>query len=317
MSDLIEFRHLKYIVAVAEEANFSRAAERLFQTQPSLSRQIRDIEEDIGFPIFTRTRHGVTITPAGAMVVAYAQEALSSKAELLTLALAVHRKQIPIFRMGFSSFIKPRILEEFHSSYTQLFTNCELQLSGGDPIGLLQQLKRKILDGVIIPMPADSPEYVVHHLVSDPLVACMRVHDPLAHDSEVSLAAIAKHLHIFRSPDIHPAAHLKLVELLAGVGIEPVVTCSGSTPLDIQWLVRAGRGIAIIDQTTTLETGLTTRPIAGIQWTADTAFVHHREANHLSLPFVVKLLREASTNNHVQKAKRFTESLPTQLELLA
>lgn len=141
-SDLIEFRHLKYIVAVAEEADFSRAAERLFQTQPSLSLQIRGIEEDIGFPIFTRTRHGVTITPAGAIVVAYAMEALSSKVEALNLALALHRKHMPLFRIGFSSFIMGEILECFQSFYTELFKNCELQLSGGDPIHLLQQLKR-------------------------------------------------------------------------------------------------------------------------------------------------------------------------------
>ena len=65
MSDILEFRHLKYIVAVAEEANFTRAAERLFLAQPSLSKQIKDLEDVIGFPIFVRTRDGARITPAG------------------------------------------------------------------------------------------------------------------------------------------------------------------------------------------------------------------------------------------------------------
>jgi DNA-binding transcriptional LysR family regulator len=55
MSDAIEFRHLKYIVAVAETGNFSRAAERVFVSQPSLSKQIKEIEEEIGFQIFVRT----------------------------------------------------------------------------------------------------------------------------------------------------------------------------------------------------------------------------------------------------------------------
>jgi hypothetical protein len=49
MSDLVEFRHLKYIVAVAEAANITRAAERLFLAQPSLSKQIKDLEDEIGF----------------------------------------------------------------------------------------------------------------------------------------------------------------------------------------------------------------------------------------------------------------------------
>ncbi len=69
MSDLVEFRHLKYIVAVAETANFTRAAERLFLAQPSLSKQIKDLEDEIGFPIFVRNRDGVRITPAGQMII--------------------------------------------------------------------------------------------------------------------------------------------------------------------------------------------------------------------------------------------------------
>ena len=76
MSDLVEFRHLKYIVAVAEAATITRAAERLFLAQPSLSKQVKDFEDELGFPIFIRTRQGVRITPPGQMIVAYAQEAL-------------------------------------------------------------------------------------------------------------------------------------------------------------------------------------------------------------------------------------------------
>ncbi len=62
MSDLVEFRHLKYIVAVAEAATITRAAERLFLAQPSLSKQIKDFEDESDFPIFIRTRQGVRIT---------------------------------------------------------------------------------------------------------------------------------------------------------------------------------------------------------------------------------------------------------------
>ena len=94
MSDLMEFRHLKYIVPVAETANFTRAAERLFLAQPSLSKQIKDLEDEIGFPIFVRNRDGVRITPAGQMIIAYAQEALSARREIMTMARAVHRGEV-------------------------------------------------------------------------------------------------------------------------------------------------------------------------------------------------------------------------------
>ncbi|HEY1901123.1 MAG TPA: LysR family transcriptional regulator [Terracidiphilus sp.] len=118
MSDLVEFRHLKYIVAVAEAATITRAAERLFLAQPSLSKQIKDFEDMLGFPIFVRTRQGVRITPPGQMIVAYAQEALHKRNKIIAMAGAVHRGEVPPFRLGFSSFINPDLLQLFRDAYT-------------------------------------------------------------------------------------------------------------------------------------------------------------------------------------------------------
>jgi DNA-binding transcriptional LysR family regulator len=99
MSDSLEFRLLKYIVAVAETSNFTRAAERLFLAQPSLSKQIRDLEEEIRFPIFDRSRDGVRATLAGEMVVAYAKETLRSRDELVAMARAVYLGEVPPLRL--------------------------------------------------------------------------------------------------------------------------------------------------------------------------------------------------------------------------
>jgi hypothetical protein len=82
------------------------------------------------------------------------------------------------------------------------------------------------------------------------------------------------------------------MEMLTEVGIVPEVSCSANTPADIQWMVRAGYGVALIDQRTPIDSALTTRPIAGIQWTADTAFVHHNDADHLALPLVIRFAQE-------------------------
>ena len=136
MSDLVEFRHLKYIVAVADAANITRAAERLFLAQPSLSKQVKDLEDEIGFPIFVRTRQGVRITPPGQMIVDYAQEALLKRTKIIAMARAVHRGEVPPFRLGFSSFINPDLLQLFRDAYASLFPDCLIHLSGGDPLHL-------------------------------------------------------------------------------------------------------------------------------------------------------------------------------------
>ena len=121
MSDSLEFRLLKYVVAVAETSNFTRAAERLFLSQPALSKQIRELEEDIKFPIFDRSRGGVRITPAGEMIVAYAKESLRARNELLEMARAVHLGKVSPLRLGFSSFVNDNLLQCFRETYRQMF----------------------------------------------------------------------------------------------------------------------------------------------------------------------------------------------------
>ena len=317
MSDLVEFRHLKYIVAVAEAATITRAAERLFLAQPSLSKQVKDFEDELGFPIFIRTRQGVRITPPGQMIVAYAQEALLKRTKIIAMARAVHRGEVPPFRLGFSSFINPDLLQLFRDAYARLLPDCLIHLSGGDPMHLLHRLEEGTLDGALFPMPIDGQDWVMQQIARDPLVVCMQKEDPLARNALVSLSDLAERLTIFRDPAVHPSAHNRLMEMLTQVGIVPEVSCSATTPADIQWMVRAGYGVALIDQRTPIDSALTTRPIAGIHWTADTAFVHHNDADHLALPLVIRFAQEMRGSMSGKKPPLKDQVRPVQLELLA
>ena len=317
MSDLVEFRHLKYIVAVAEAANITRAAERLFLAQPSLSKQIKDLEDEIGFPIFIRNRDGVRITAPGQMIIAYAQEALLARTKIISMARAVHRGEVPPFRLGFSSFINPNLLQLFRDDYASLFPDCSIHLSGGDPSHLLDRLEQRTLDGALLPMPIDGPAWVVQHVSRDPLVVCMQKDDPLARNLQVSLSDLTTRLKVFRDPAVHPSAHSKLMEMLMEEGIAPEVACTASTPADIQLMVFAGYGVALIDQRTLLDPGLTTRPIAGINWAVDTAFVHHNNADHLALPLVIRFAQQMRKSMSDRKPPLKDQVRPIQLELLA
>jgi DNA-binding transcriptional LysR family regulator len=315
MSDLVEFRHLKYILAVAETANFTRAAERLFLAQPSLSKQIKDLEDDIGFSIFDRD--GVRITPAGQVIVGYALEALSARAEVMTIARAVHRREVPPLRLGFSPFVKPELLEFLRDAFASLFPGCPIYFSGGNSSHVLQRLGQGTLDSALLQMPIEGPDWVIQQLTRDRLVVCMRTDDPLAGGSEVSISDLSAKLKIFRDPEIQPSAHDRLVQMLAEVGIDPQVSCSAASPNDIQWLVRAGYGVALVDQRTLLDSALTTRPIAGIHWTADTAFVYHKKAAHLALPFLIRFLQRPASTAPANEPNPRKHISGTQLNLLA
>jgi DNA-binding transcriptional LysR family regulator len=317
MSDLIEFRHFKYILAVAETENITRAADRLFLAQPSLSKQIKDLEDDIGIPIFLRNREGVETTPAGQIIVAYAQDALLMRTETLAMARAVHRGEVPPLRLGFSSFIKSELLQMFRESYASMFPECEIQLAGGDPMNTLSRLEHGTLDAAFLPMPVDRTELIVREVSREPLVVCMRADDPLARESEVPLSVLATKLKIFRDPETHPSAHERLVEMLSQVGIKPTVSCLATTPADIHLMVRGGYGVALIEQSSIVDADLTTRAIAGVRWTADTAFVHNCESSHPALRVVARVLKKMTKSRLHKKTILSRIDMPLQLDLLA
>jgi DNA-binding transcriptional LysR family regulator len=180
VSDLLEFRLLKFIVAIAETANFTRASERLFLAQPTLSQQVIALEEGIGVQIFLRRREGVSLTPAGQMLYAYAQEALELRDEVVSAARAMDRGEIPVLRIGLSSFINPDSVQSLRQAYTRLFPDSPIQMTGGHPVQLLDRMEQKSLDAAILPLPVTGANWVVSPVASDPLVVCMRADDPLA-----------------------------------------------------------------------------------------------------------------------------------------
>ncbi len=317
MYDLVEFRHLKYIAAVAEEGNITRAADRLHVAQPSLSKQIKDIEDQIGFSIFARERDGVRVTPSGQMIVAYAQEAIQRRSEVVALAQAVHRREIPPLRLGISSFINPALLQCLRDAYRAYFPACIINLCSGSPAHMLGKLERGTLDGALLTLPIEGLGWIVQQIAHSSLVACMRTDDLLARSYEVTPADLSPRLNIFHDPELHPAAHRHLFELLAEVGIHPEIKCVAATPADIQWMVRAEHGVALVDQGVTLDSDLTTRPIAGVQWTIDSAFVYHATANHLALPFVVQFARQMQSRPAARKPPLPHPCEPVQLRLLA
>jgi DNA-binding transcriptional LysR family regulator len=97
----MELRHLRYFVAAGEEQHFGRAAERLHIAQPALSRQIHDLEEEIGFPLFDRLPRGVKLSAAGQLFLGDARRVLQEAQEAIRRAERVARGQAGTLRVGF------------------------------------------------------------------------------------------------------------------------------------------------------------------------------------------------------------------------
>jgi DNA-binding transcriptional LysR family regulator len=164
MSESLTFRLLRYISASAETLNFTRAAEQVFVAQSSLSHQIGKLEDTIDVLIFERLQNGLRLTAAGRIVVDYAESTLKDWEQTLAMARAVQRNEVPPLRLGFSSFVNAKLLENFRGAYEKMFPGCAIQLSGGDPLLCLQRLNSGALDCAILPLPIDSSLYSVQQI---------------------------------------------------------------------------------------------------------------------------------------------------------
>jgi LysR family hydrogen peroxide-inducible transcriptional activator len=316
MSDSVEFRHLEYLVAIDERKNFTKAAEQVYRSQPAVSQQIRGLEADIGFPVFERHgRDGVTATPAGELVLGWARTILAERSEVFAIARAINRGEVPPLRMGFSSFVNQNLLTQFRQSYSELFPKCEVVVSGSDSAAILQRLSTGTLDCAILPCPIDSKDLDVITIAQSQLVVCMRSDDALASHTHLDLHEVAPRIRVFRDPDVHPSAHAQLVHLFAEAGIPLSLGNSVSNKADIQWMVRENYGLALIDETLPLEAGLTTRPIAGVNWSVQTAFVAKKSGEHIALSFILKFLRNEGLSVR-RKGPRGVRPQATKLKLI-
>jgi len=129
MSNQLELRHLRYFVAVAEELHFRRAAERLFISQPGLSRQIRQLEDKLGYPLFLRTNRAVSLTPAGAYLLTEATAILQRLNGALHHARALHEGQEGRLNFGYVGSamqnIIPGLLLRFRQDYPKVIYGLE------------------------------------------------------------------------------------------------------------------------------------------------------------------------------------------------
>ena len=307
MSDSLTFRLLQYIRETAVTLNFTRAAERAFVVQSSLSYQIGKFEDNINLTLFERTHCGLKLTPAGRLIAAYAETTLKDWDHTLVMARAVQMHQVPPLRLGFSSFVHANVIEEFHKSYEEMFAGCAIQLTSADPVYCLEHLDAGLLDCAILPLPIDANRYVVQPICHSPLAVCMRSDDPLAARGQLDIREVAQRVTVFRDPEQYSSAHARLVEMFAEAGVKLQIGCTARTPAEIQWMVKERYGLALIDQVLPLEPGLVTRSLLGLNWTSDTALIYPRKAVHVALPFMERFFEDTWSGARGKKQMSMSE----------
>lgn len=183
----IHLRKIRYFVVLAEELNFSRAAARLFIVQQSLSKQIRELEESVGTPLFTRTTRTVALTAAGEALLAAARAATAALDAGVQAARDAAHGDIGVLRVGFGTGaaleLTPYILDGFHQRYPQIKVELREYPLGDSSNGLADGRS----DVALIRLPIATSDIDFEPLFVEPLVAGLCATHPLARQASVSV----------------------------------------------------------------------------------------------------------------------------------
>jgi len=150
----MNLRDLKYIVAVAESHHFGKAAERCFVSQPTLSGQIKKLEEELDLVIFERNKRSVEVTPVGEVIIAHARKLLEQADAIEQLAQAHRDPLAGSLRVGaiptLSPYLMPLILVPLRKTYPQMKLVLSEEITGT----LLRRLERHEIDVALIATPS-------------------------------------------------------------------------------------------------------------------------------------------------------------------
>lgn len=148
---------LRYIVAVSQEGNFRRAAEKVFVSQPALSLAIQKLEEELGVQIFERSRTAVSATPTGEMIVAQAQRVLEEVAQIREIASQGKDQLTGTLRVGAIFTVGPYLLPQLIPVMKQKAPNMPLEMEENMTANLQALLINGRLDVIIIALPFNVP----------------------------------------------------------------------------------------------------------------------------------------------------------------
>ena len=286
MYEALEFRHLRYFIAVAEHRTFSRAAERLHISQPAISAQIKQLEDALDVMLLVRGTGGNSVTPAGRAFLSFAKQLLELRDRAIKETSLVHSGAHLPFRFGYSPFINHELVTEVVKGYRELAPEGRIEPSSVSSGRLSAMVAARELDAALVSLPLIEQELFVKTICVERLVICLRTDDPLAREETIPRAAVQERLRVMVDRVQHPLLYDVLMErfLKAGIRLQP--SDFVSAPSEMQYMVKLNVGFGLVRDTEPLDPELTTRTIAGLDLRVKTGFVCHPAQQSPILPLL-------------------------------
>lgn len=244
---MIELRHLRYFIAVAEELNFRRAAERVHIDQTPLSRTIRDLENRWGVTLFIRAPRRLELTPAGAKLLTHARSLLIRLERAKRVVRAVDARYREPLRIGVDdSTVQPR-LADCLSRWGRLVPETPVELREMHAAELLAALRNEEVDVGFSFGLQDEEAIAQQPAWHSPMVAIVSPEHELAVRQAVSWRALMSFPAISFSSATHPGLHGQVASVLREKVLSPVIAAEARTLSGYLTRVAVGQGVGVAD----------------------------------------------------------------------
>jgi len=244
---------LRYIVALHETEHFRKAAEQCNVSQPTLSIAVKKLEEELGVPLFERSRHKVSATPVGERIIAQARTVLQESSNLISLAEAGKDPLGSVLAVGAIYTVGPYLFPRLVTGLQQLAPQMPLFIEESFTANLRSKLTSGQLDAIFVALPFTEPDVVTRPVYDEPFVVLMPNDHPMAGYDRIDPAELAKHRvlllgegHCFRDQVLEACPGLQ--QAITDSYARGLSVLEGSSLETLKHMVASGLGISILPQ---------------------------------------------------------------------
>lgn len=242
----IELRHLRYFQAVAEDLHFRKAAERLYIAQPGLSRQIKQLEETLGYPLFTRHNRSVVLTPAGSYLKTEVDSILQKLEAALQHSKLLHAGMEGRLNFGYVGSAMQNVIPDLLLRFRADFPNIRYGLEALDNRQQIERLLGREMDIGFVRMERFPVELESRPLFVDTFSLVLPTEHPLTQASFTSMAQLEDEPFILFDAGYSQPYFERIMEIFDDAGFRPNISHRTVHATTIYRLVENGFGLSVV-----------------------------------------------------------------------
>jgi DNA-binding transcriptional LysR family regulator len=246
MNPHIDLRHLRYFLAVAEELNVGRAAERLHISQPPLTRQIKQLESELGVDLFVRSKTGMMLTPAGSAFLPEVRKTINQVERALATAQEAGSATGRQFVIGHTTVFDQSAIPDVRKYFHQHFPDVRLVVKGKHSINLVKDIKNGVMDMAFIGLHTDPQGLQIEVISEQAFMVALPALHPLARKRSLSFNDLRSERLFWFERRVNPGFYDYCQKYFSKIKFRPELLPEPADHHVLLGLIAEGQGIALM-----------------------------------------------------------------------